>query len=94
MKLPVLNRATSQLSETQQKLDSRSRMIRSEIEDRTPRLIKMIEEKEEEMLAELNSLVDGKKSILQKQLEQLEFEANSLKAMYDFTGRLIFKMKI
>ena len=86
MKLPVLNRATTQLSETQQKLDSRSRLIKSEIEDRTPHLIKLIEQKEEEMLSELNEIVEGKKKILQKQLELLENETKSLESLYDFTG--------
>ena len=86
MKLPILNRATSQLSETQQKLDSRSRLISSEIEDRTPRLIKLLEQKEEEMLRELNEIVEGKKKILQKQLEQLEVETKNLKSLYEFTG--------
>ena len=90
MKLPVLNRATSLLSETQQKLDSRSRLIKSEIEDRTPHLIKLIEQKEEEMLTELNDLVEGKKKVLQKQLELLESEAKSLKSLYDFTGTRSF----
>ena len=86
MKLPVLNRATTQLSETQQKLDSRSRLIKSEIEERTPHLIKLIEQKEEEMLSELNEIVEGKKKILQKQLELLENETKSLESLYDFTG--------
>ena len=86
MKLPVLNRASSQLSETQQKLESRSQLIKSEIEDRTPHLIKLIEQKEEDMLSELNELVEGKKKILQRQLELLEIETKSLKSLYDFTG--------
>jgi len=52
------------------------------------RLIKLIEEKEEEMIAELNNLVEGKKKILQKQLEQLEIETKNMKALYDFTGSI------
>ncbi|XP_066929377.1 tripartite motif-containing protein 2-like isoform X2 [Clytia hemisphaerica] len=89
MKLPILNRATSQLSETQQKLDSRSQLITSEIEDRTPRLLKLLEQKEEEMLRELNEIVEGKKKILQKQLEQLEVETKNLKSLYEFTGQIL-----
>lgn len=38
------------------------------------------------MIAELNNLVEGKKKILQKQLEQLEVETKNTKALYDFTG--------
>ena len=46
----------------------------------------MLEEKEIEMITDLNNLVDGKKSILQKQLEQLQTETKSLKALNEFTG--------
>ena len=49
-------------------------------------MIKLIEQKEEEMLSELNELVEGKKKILQKQLELLENETKNLKSLYDFTG--------
>ena len=83
----MLSRANTQLNETQQKLDSRSALIKSEIEERTPRLIKAIEEKEGAMLQELENVVNNKKLILSKQLDQLQSEHKRLETLHKFAGK-------
>lgn len=84
----MLNRATSHLHDTQHKLESRSDLIKSEIEERTPRLIKMIEEKERTLLQDISKVVNEKKLVLNKQLEQLETEFSKLEDMQKFAGML------
>ena len=77
------------LNETQKKLESRVALIQSEIEDHTPKLVKMIEEKERLMLRELNEIAEEKKQILQKQMEQLHAECKKLETTKKFAGSLI-----
>lgn len=88
-KLPMLNRATSHLHDTQHKLESRSDLIKSEIEERTPRLIKMIEEKERTLLQDISKVVNEKKLVLNKQLEQLETEFSKLEDMQKFAEQVL-----
>lgn len=85
-KLPMINRMTSQLYDTQQKLDSRADLIKTEILDRTPMLMKLLEQKESEMLEELDKIVKEKKVILTKQLTVLQNESRSLETLKKFTG--------
>ena len=86
-KVPLLSRACTDIDETVRKLDARSEFIRSEIQERTPRLIRLIQEREGQLLAELDTIVMNKKKILKKQLDQFDQEFKRLSTSTSFTGQ-------
>ncbi len=85
-KAPLLSRACTDIDETVRKLDARSEMIRSEIQERTPRLMRLLQEREGQLLNELDTLVLNKKKVLKKQMDQFDQEFKRLSTSTNFTG--------
>ena len=61
-------------------------MIRSEIQERTPGLMRALQEREGSLLSNLDDLVSNKKRVLQKQKDQIEQELKRLSSTSSFTG--------
>lgn len=85
-KVPLLSRACQDIDDTARKLDAKSDLIRSEIQERTPRLMRMLQEREGLLLAELDNLVMNKKKVLKKQLDLFDQEFKRLSTSTSFTG--------
>eukprot|EP00794_Sanderia_malayensis_P003639 gene3639-4155_t len=88
-KAPLLSRACTDIDETVRKLDARSDMIRSEIQERTPRLMRLIQEREGQLLNELDTLVLNKKKVLKKQMDLFDQEFKRLSTSTHFTEQVL-----
>ena len=88
-KLPMLNRASLQLYEIQTKLDTKADLIKSEILERTPKLVKALEEREKQLLEDLHHIVKEKREVLKKQYQALENETASLENLQRFSGKYV-----
>lgn len=85
-KVPLLSRACQDIDDTARKLDAKSDLIRSEIQERTPRLMRLVQERESMLLADLDNLVMNKKKVLKKQLDLFDQEFKRLSTSTNFTG--------
>ena len=85
----MLNRASLQLYEIQTKLDTKADLIKSEILERTPKLVKALEEREKQLLEDLHHIVKEKREVLKKQYQALENETASLENLQRFSGKYV-----
>ncbi|XP_065052654.1 E3 ubiquitin-protein ligase TRIM71-like isoform X3 [Rhopilema esculentum] len=88
-KVPLLSRACQDIDETARKLDARSDLIRNEIQERTPRLIRLLQERESQLLADLDVLVMNKKKVLKKQMDLFDQEFKRLSTSTNFTEQVL-----
>ena len=86
-KVPLLSRACQDIDETARKLDAKSDLIRAEIQERTPRLMRLLQEREGMLLGELDNLVMNKKKVLKKQIDLFDQELKRLNTSTNFTGK-------
>jgi len=88
-KVPLLSRACQDIDETARKLDAKSDLIRSEIQERTPRLMRLLQERESILLGELDNLVVNKKKVLKKQMDVFDQELKRLSTSTNFTEQVL-----
>ena len=89
-KEPMLSASASDLEEILNKIDARYDQIRSGVQMKTPQLIDMIREKERNILSKLTCVVEEKKNILKKQLDQLQQEHLDLGMCNEFAGKFLY----
>ena len=84
-----LKEAIEKVTETKQRLDYKLEEVRQEVNQNCKRCREVIQEREEEILTQVNNLYRMKSKTLEIQLEELQLMLGNLNSSIDFTESLL-----
>ena len=85
-KIPAVTQSAKDVEEVTCRLEARAEVAKSEIQKCFPRIFKALQDREKNMMLEVERIVERKSKVLSIQQGRLESEMKTLTATFNFTG--------